>query len=86
MAKTPQKMVLRLNYTRYVFDEDVAIEMFKLLNRSEVEVVDNKWDSDTKTSTEYVKRLKDDIFLQRMAPDSYAVLKLAATALEEQGK
>lgn len=86
MAKTPHKMMLQLNYTEYVLDEDVASEMFKLLNKGSVERLESKWDSDTKTSTAYLMRMKDSICLKRMDPEYYAVLKLTTAALEEQSK
>jgi hypothetical protein len=80
------KMTLMLNYTNYVLDENVAIEMFKLLNKGGVERLESKWDSETKTSTVYLMRMKDDICLKRMDPEQYAVLKLATAAIEEQSK
>lgn len=80
------KMTLMLNYTSYVMDESVAIEMFKLLNKSTVEKLDSKWDSETKTSTTYLSSMGDDISLKRMVPEQYAVLKLATAAIEEQKK
>lgn len=83
MGKSKPKMVLTLNYIDYVFDEDVAIELFKLLNRSEIEMLDSKWHSETKTSTRYIKPLDSDPpVLKRMTPENYAVLRLAAAALE----
>ena len=80
------KMTIMLNYTNYVLDEGVAIEMFKLLNKSTVEKLDSKWDSETKTSTVYLTPMGDDIVLKRMVPEQYAVLKLATAAIEEQSK
>lgn len=87
MSKPPYKMTLQINYHNYVMDEDVAIEVFKLLNRSVVvERIQDKWDSDTKTSTYYLETMKDAVNLKMMSPSEYAVLKLATAAIEEQKK
>lgn len=84
MNKPPYKMTLQINYTNYVMDEDVAIEVFKLLNRSVVERIQDKWDSESKTSTYYLETLKDAVNLKMMNASDYAVLKLATVAIQEQ--
>lgn len=84
MSKPPYKMTLQINYHNYVMDEDVAIEVFKLLNRTVVERIQDKWDSDTKTSTYYLETMKDAVNLKMMPPSAYAVLKLATVAIQEQ--
>lgn len=83
MGKQESKMVLMLDYTRYVVDESVAIDMMRILNRCEIYKCASKWDSNTKTSTEYLERLTD-VHLKPMPPDTLAVLRLATAAIEEQ--
>lgn len=83
MGKQESKMVLMFDYTKYVVDESVAIEMMRILNRCKIYKCASKWDSDTKTSTDYLERLAD-VSLKLMPPDTLAVLKLATAAIEEQ--
>lgn len=86
MSKPPYKMTLQINYTNYVMDEDVAIEVFKLLNKSILEVTASKWDNTSGTSTNYLSNVTETAILKCMTPEDYAVLKLATAAIEEQKK
>jgi hypothetical protein len=83
MLKHPRKMILNIEYHQYVMDEDIAIEMVRLLNRSNIERVANKWDPETKVSTNYLTPVTENVTLKLMPNGDYAILRLATASVQE---
>lgn len=83
MIKPPRKMILNIEYHQYVMDEDIAIEMLRLLNRGVVEKVASKWDADVKVSTAYLAPITESITLKLMPASEYSILRLATAAISE---
>ena len=71
------KVILKVGYTQFIMEPQVATALFQALAGTELETYDSKWNSVSKLNEPRVKMATDDLItLSMITPEQYAMGKL----------
>ena len=75
------KVILKVGYTQFIMEPQVATALFQALAGTELEIYDSKWNSVSKLNEPRVKMATDDLItLSMITPEQYAMGKLLQKA------